>query len=51
MSAVTDEDLHRNVTQWHQELRERITAEQRLAVLRPGWTSAAGVMRGDQEPA
>jgi hypothetical protein len=27
-------DLHRNVTQWHQELRERITAGQRLAVLR-----------------
>jgi hypothetical protein len=27
-------DLHRNVTGWHEELRERITAEQRLAVLR-----------------
>jgi hypothetical protein len=27
-------DLHRNVTRWHEELRSRITAEQRLAVLR-----------------
>ena len=27
-------DLHRNVTLWHEELRERITAEQRSAVLR-----------------
>jgi hypothetical protein len=27
-------DLHRNVTRWHEELRERITAEERLAVLR-----------------
>lgn len=27
-------DLHRNVTQWHEDLRERITAGQRLAVLR-----------------
>jgi hypothetical protein len=27
-------DLHRNVTRWHEELRERITAEQRVAVLR-----------------
>lgn len=27
-------DLHRNVTRWHEELRERITAEQRIAVLR-----------------
>jgi hypothetical protein len=27
-------DAHRNVTRWHEELRERITAEQRLAVLR-----------------
>jgi hypothetical protein len=27
-------DLHQNVTRWHEELRERITAEQRLAVLR-----------------
>jgi hypothetical protein len=27
-------DLHRNVTLWHEELRERITAEQRIAVLR-----------------
>jgi hypothetical protein len=24
-------DLHRNVTRWHDELRERITAEQRIA--------------------
>jgi hypothetical protein len=27
-------DLHQNVTLWHEELRERITAEQRSAVLR-----------------
>ncbi len=27
-------DLHRNVTTWHEELRERITAEQRTTVLR-----------------
>ena len=27
-------DAHLNVTRWHQELRERITAEQRNAVLR-----------------
>jgi hypothetical protein len=27
-------DLHENVTRWHEELRERITAEQRSAVLR-----------------
>ena len=27
-------DPHHNVTRWHEELRERITAEQRLAVLR-----------------
>lgn len=27
-------DPHANVTHWHEELRERITAEQRLAVLR-----------------
>src|SRR5262245_42282340 len=27
-------DLHRNVTCWHEELRERITADQRIAVLR-----------------
>jgi hypothetical protein len=27
-------DAHRNVTCWHEELRERITAEQRSAVLR-----------------
>ena len=27
-------DLHRNVTLWHEELRERITGEQRSAVLR-----------------
>jgi hypothetical protein len=27
-------DLHANVTRWHEELRERITAEQRIAVLR-----------------
>jgi hypothetical protein len=27
-------DLHRNVTRWHEELRELITAEQRIAVLR-----------------
>jgi len=27
-------DLHRNVTRWHEELRETITAEQRAAVLR-----------------
>jgi hypothetical protein len=27
-------DLHRNVTQWHEELRGRITAEERIAVLR-----------------
>jgi hypothetical protein len=27
-------DLHRNVMRWHEELRERITAEERLAVLR-----------------
>lgn len=27
-------DLHENVTRWHEELRERITADQRLAVLR-----------------
>jgi hypothetical protein len=27
-------DPHRNVTQWHEELRERITAEQRIAALR-----------------
>jgi hypothetical protein len=27
-------DPHRNVTRWHEELRERITAEQRGAVLR-----------------
>ena len=27
-------DLHRNVTRWHEELRERITAEERIAVLR-----------------
>ena len=27
-------DLHRNVTRWHEELRGRITAEQRIAVLR-----------------
>ncbi len=27
-------DLHENVTRWHEELRERITAEQRRAVLR-----------------
>jgi hypothetical protein len=27
-------DGHENVTAWHEELRERITAEQRLAVLR-----------------
>jgi hypothetical protein len=27
-------DLHRNVTRWHEELRERITAEQRITVLR-----------------
>jgi hypothetical protein len=27
-------DLHQNVTRWHEELRETITAEQRTAVLR-----------------
>src|SRR5439155_7542420 len=27
-------DLHRNVTRWHEELRDRITAEERIAVLR-----------------
>jgi len=27
-------DLHANVTRWHEELRERITAGQRIAVLR-----------------
>jgi hypothetical protein len=27
-------DLHQDVTRWHEELRERITAEQRSAVLR-----------------
>lgn len=27
-------DPHRNLTRWHEELRERITAEQRRAVLR-----------------
>jgi hypothetical protein len=27
-------DLHQNVTRWHEELRERITAEERIAVLR-----------------
>jgi len=27
-------DPHRNVTEWHEQLRERITAEQRCAVLR-----------------
>ena len=27
-------DPHHNVTRWHEDLRERITAEQRLAVLR-----------------
>jgi hypothetical protein len=27
-------DLHQNVTRWHEELRQRITAEQRSAVLR-----------------
>jgi hypothetical protein len=27
-------DLHGNVTRWHEDLRERITAEQRIAVLR-----------------
>ena len=27
-------DAHLNVTRWHEELRERITAEERLAVLR-----------------
>ena len=27
-------DLHQNVTRWHEELREHITAEQRIAVLR-----------------
>lgn len=27
-------DLHENVTRWHEELRERITADQRRAVLR-----------------
>jgi hypothetical protein len=27
-------DLHRNVTRWHEELRERTTAGQRTAVLR-----------------
>jgi hypothetical protein len=27
-------DLHENVTRWHEELRGRITAEQRRAVLR-----------------
>lgn len=27
-------DPHRNVTRWHEELRGRITAEQRIAVLR-----------------
>ena len=27
-------DAHLNITRWHQELRERITAEQRTAVLR-----------------
>ena len=27
-------DLHANVTRWHEDLRERITAEQRIAVLR-----------------
>ncbi len=27
-------DLHHNVTHWHEHLRERITAEQRIAVLR-----------------
>jgi hypothetical protein len=27
-------DLHENVTRWHEKLREQITAEQRLAVLR-----------------
>ena len=27
-------DLHPNVTRWHEELRKRITAEQRSAVLR-----------------
>ena len=27
-------DLHQNVTRWHEVLRERITAEQRGAVLR-----------------
>lgn len=27
-------DLHENVTRWHEQLRERITAEQRRAVLR-----------------
>jgi hypothetical protein len=26
--------MHLNVTRWHEELRERITAEQRSAVLR-----------------
>ena len=27
-------DPHENVTRWHEELRERITSEERLAVLR-----------------
>jgi hypothetical protein len=27
-------DLHQNLTDWHEQLRERITAEQRAAVLR-----------------
>jgi len=27
-------DLHHNVTLWHEQLRDRITAEQRIAVLR-----------------
>jgi hypothetical protein len=36
-------DLHQNVTSWHEELRETITAEQRIAVLRikDAWHSRA----------
>ena len=48
-------DLHENVTRWHEELRERITAEQRRAVLRvtddwyrrPAYPHHVGGLPGD----
>jgi hypothetical protein len=38
-------DLHHSVTLWHQQLRERVTAEQRIAVLRikDDWHPPAGL--------